>query len=255
MRVTVIGASGLIGSRLVNILRDRGHDVVPASPQSGVNSVTGEGLAEALAGANVVVDVSNSPSFETNAVLHFFETSTRNLLDAEKAAGVGHHVALSVVGTDRLQESGYFRAKLAQERLIRASSIPYSVVHSTQFFEFGGGIADAATKGNTVRLAPVLLRPVAAADVAAALATVATSAPVNDIVEVAGPEELSLITIVRQALRARDDVRSVVSDPGARYFGARLETRTLLPGDGAQIATTRFEDWVRQSANAALSHR
>lgn len=255
MKITVIGASGLIGSKLVSTLRDRGHDVVPASPQSGVNTLTGEGLAEALAGAEVVVDVSNSPSFEDNAVLHFFETSTRNLLAEEETAGVRHHVVLSVVGTDRLQESGYFRAKKAQEQLIRASPIPYTIVHSTQFFEFVGGIADAATTGDTVRLAPVLLRPIAANDVAAAVAAVATNPPLNGVVEVAGPEEASLVAIVRQALSARDDRRSVVADPGARYFGAQLQTRTLVPGDDARIASTRFEEWLSQSANTALSHR
>jgi uncharacterized protein YbjT (DUF2867 family) len=255
MKITVIGASGLIGSRLVSILRDRGHEVVSASPQSGVNSLTGEGLPEAVAGADVVIDVSNSPSFEDNAVLQFFKTSTANLLAAEKAAGVGHHVALSVVGTDRLQESGYFRAKKAQEQLIRASSIPYSIVHSTQFFEFVGGIADAATTGDTVRLAPVLLRAIAASDVAAAVATVATSAPLNDIVELAGPEEASLIAVVQQALTARGDRRSVVADPDARYFGAQLQTRTLVPGAGALLSSTRFQDWLSQSAAASPSHR
>ena len=244
MKIVVIGGSGLIGSKLVNKLREHGHEAVPASPDSGVNTLTGEGLAEALEGAAVVVDVSNSPSFEDAAVLHFFETSTSNLLDAEAAAGVGHHVALSVVGTERLSESGYFRAKIAQEKLIRGSSIPYSIVHATQFFEFVWSIADAATDGDTVRVAPVLIQPMAADDVASAVARIAVGSPVNSIVEVAGPEQFRLDELIRRALAAQNDPREVIADPHARYFGAELEERALIPGDDASLAETRFEDWL-----------
>src|SRR5689334_21310943 len=219
MKIVVIGGTGLIGSKVVARLRAEGHEAVAASPDSGVNTLTGEGLAEVLKGASVVVDVSNSPSFEDAYVLNFFSTSTRNLLAAEAAARVGHHVALSVVGTERLLESGYFRAKIAQEQLIKASSIPYSIVHATQFFEFVKSIADAATVEGTVRLAPALIRPMASDDVARFVAGVATEAPLNATVEVAGPEEFRLDELVREGLAARNDPRPVVADPGSRYYG------------------------------------
>jgi uncharacterized protein YbjT (DUF2867 family) len=244
LKIVVIGGSGLIGSKLVAKLRDRGHEVVAASLDSGVNTLTGEGLAGAVEGADVVVDVSNSPSFEDAAVLEFFETSTGNLLAAEAAAGVRHHVALSVVGTERLLESGYFRAKIAQERLIEGSGIPYSIVHATQFFEFVARIADDATDGYTVRLAPVLIRPMAADDVAAAVGKVSVGPPANGIVEVAGPEQFRLDELIRRALSVRQDPREVVADPEARYFGARLRERTLVPADGARLASTTFEEWL-----------
>jgi uncharacterized protein YbjT (DUF2867 family) len=244
MKLVVIGGSGLIGSKLVAKLRDHGHEAVAASPASGVDTLTGEGLPEALHGASVVVDVSNSPSFEDAAVLEFFETSTRNLLEAETAAGVTHHVALSVVGTDRLLESGYFRGKIAQERLIESSSTPYSIVHATQFFEFVESIAQAATDGDTVHLPPVLVQPLAADDAAAAVGRVAVGQPLNGIVEVAGPEQFRLDELVRRGLRARHDPRQVIADPQAQYFGAELGERTLVPDDGALVAETRFEDWL-----------
>jgi len=247
MKIVVIGGSGLIGSKLVRKLREHGHQVVAASPDSGVNTLTGEGLAEAVAGAAVVVDVSNSPSFEDAAVLKFFETSTGNLLKAEAEAGVGHHVALSVVGTERLSESGYFRAKIAQEKLIRKSSIPYSIVHATQFFEFLKRIADDATDGTTVRLAPVLIQPMAAEDVASEVARISVGSPVNGIVEVAGPQQFRLDELIRRVLRERGDPREVITDPHARYFGAELGERTLVPGDDARLAETRFDDWLSQA--------
>jgi uncharacterized protein YbjT (DUF2867 family) len=250
MKIVVIGGSGLIGSKLVTRLGDHGHEAVAASPDSGVNTLTGDGLADALAGAAVVVDVSNSPSFDDAAVLEFFETSTRNLLAAEAAAGVGHHVALSVVGTERLTESGYFRAKIAQEQLIHDSAIPYSIVHATQFFEFVKSIAAAATEGDTVRLAPVLIQPIAADDVARAVSRVSVGSPVNGIVEVAGPEQLRLDELIRRGLSARNDPRKVIADPHARYFGAELSERTLVPGADARLGETRFEDWLRQPAIA-----
>ena len=246
MKIVIIGGSGLIGSKLVRKLREKGHEVVPASPDSGVNTLTGEGLAEAIDGASVVIDVSNSPSFDDAAVLKFFSTSTTNLLDAERAAGVGHHVALSVVGTERLSESGYFRGKIAQEALIRKSSIPYSIVHATQFFEFSKSIADGATDGDTVRLAPVLIRPMAAEDVATAVARIAVGPPVNGVVEIAGPEELRLDELARQYLSARGDRRTVIADPRARYFGAILGDRTLVPAADASLSETRYEDWLKQ---------
>ena len=250
MKIVVIGGSGLIGSKLVTNLDEHGHEAVAASPDSGVNTLTGDGLAEALDGAAVVVDVSNSPSFDDAAVLEFFETSTSNLLAAEAAAGVGHHVALSVVGTERLSESGYFRAKIAQEKLIRDSSIPYSIVHATQFFEFIKSIAAAATDGNVVRLAPVLIQPIAADDVARAMGQISVGSPVNGIVAVAGPEQLRLDQLIRRGLSARNDPREVIADPHARYFGAELGERTLVPGDDARLGATRFEDWLSQPATA-----
>jgi len=247
MKIVVIGGTGLIGSKLVRKLQERGHQAVTASPNTGVNTITGEGLAEALVGASVVVDVSNSPSFEDAAVLKFFETSTGNILKAEAAAGVGHHVALSVVGTERLSASGYFRAKIAQEKLIRESSIPYSIVHATQFFEFLKSIADAATDGDAVRLAPVLIQPMAAEDVASAVARVAVGSPLNGMVEVAGPQQFRLDQFIGRGLAARHDPREVIADPHARYFGAELGARTLVPGDNAILAETRFEDWLGPS--------
>jgi len=248
VKIVVIGGTGLIGSKLVTKLCEQGHEAVAASPNSGVNTITGEGLAEALRGASVVVDVSNSPSFEDAAVLKFFETSTRNLLAAEAEAGVGHHVALSVVGTERLSESGYFRAKIAQEKLIKRSSIPYSIVHATQFFEFIKSIADASTDGNMVRLAPVLIQPMAADDVASAVGRVAAESPLNGTVEVAGPEHFRLDELIRRGLSSRNDPREVIADPHARYFGAELSERTLVPGDDARLGETRFEDWLSRSS-------
>jgi uncharacterized protein YbjT (DUF2867 family) len=251
MKIVVIGGSGLIGSKVVNKLRDRGHEAVAASPDSGVNTLTGEGLAQVLEGASVVVDVTNSPSFEDAAVLKFFETSTRNLLAAEAEAGVGHHVALSVVGTDRLTESGYFRAKMAQEKLIKESPIAYSIVHATQFFEFLKGIADAATEKDKVRLSPVFIQPMAADDVASTVAEAAMGAPVQGTVEVGGPQRFRLDELVRRTLGSRNDPREVIADPNARYFGARLSERTLLPADDARLGETRLEDWIRRSQSAA----
>jgi uncharacterized protein YbjT (DUF2867 family) len=248
MKLVIIGGSGLIGSKLVTKLREHGHEAVAASPNSGVNSLTGEGLADVLQGASVVVDVSNAPSFEESAVMEFFTTSTRNLLSYEAAAGVTHHVALSVVGTDRLLDSAYFRAKTAQEKLIKESSIPYSIVHATQFFEFLKSIAAAATDGNTVRLAPVLIQPMAADDVAKAVGRIAVGAPVNGTVEIAGPEQFRLDELVRQSLGARDDPREVVADPQSRYFGAALSERTLVPGGDAQLGEIRFAEWLAQPA-------
>jgi len=246
MKIVVIGGSGLIGSKLVNKLREHGHEAVAASPNSGVNTLTGEGLAEALKDASVVVDVSNSPSFEDAPVMKFFETSTRNLLAYEAAAVVGHHVALSVVGTERLLESGYFRAKMAQENLIKASSIPYSIIHATQFFEFVKGIADFSTVGNKVLLPPALIQPMAADDVASAVGRIAVGSPVNGIVEVGGPEQFPLDELVRRFLAARQDPREVVTDPHARYYGVELSERTLVPGDDARLGETRFETWLSQ---------
>lgn len=247
MKIVVIGGTGLIGSKLVGNLTEQGHEAVAASPASGVNTITGEGLADVLAGASVVVDVSNSPSFEAEAVMKFFETSTRNLLAAEAAAGVKHHVALSVVGTDRLPDSGYFLAKLAQEELIKESPIPYSIIHATQFFEFVKGIADAATVGNTVRLAPVLVQPMAADDVAKAVGKVAVESPLNGIMDIAGPEQFRLDEFVRHGLSAHNVQREVVADPEGRYFGARLAQRTLVPAGKAQIGETHFNDWLDRS--------
>ena len=247
MKIVVIGGTGLIGSKLVAKLSALGHEAVPASPNSGVNTLTGEGLAEVLKGANVVVDVSNSPSFEATAVLNFFETSTRNLLSYEAAAGVGHHVALSVVGSDRLPESGYLRAKVAQEKLIKEGPIPYSIVHATQFFEFVNRIADEATTDNIVRLPPVLFQPIAADDVVAAVAKVTTGAPLNGSVEVGGPEQSRFDEFIRHALSARNDPREVIADPHARYFGTELSERSLVPDDGAQLGQIRFDEWLKTS--------
>ena len=249
MRIVVIGGTGLIGSKLVSRLRDRGHDTIAAAPPN-VNTLTGEGLGAVLSGAEVVVDVSNSPSFEDAPVLNFFKTSTSNLLAAESAEGVRHHVALSVVGTERLLESGYFRAKIAQEELIKAGPIPYSIVRATQFFEFVKGIADNATTGNTVKLPPALIQPMAADDVATAVARVAVGAPSNDVVEIGGPEQFQLDGLIRQALAAKGDPREVISDPNARYWGAILRERTLLPGPNATLSSTRFEEWLGQPVAA-----
>ena len=251
MKIVVIGGTGLIGSKVVTKLGERGYEVVAASPNTGVNTLTGEGLSEVLEGASVVVDVSNSPSWEDAAVLNFFETSTRNLLAYEAAAGVGHHVALSVVGTERLLESGYFRAKIAQENLIKSSSIPYSIVRATQFFEFVKGIADISTVDNKVRLPHAVIQPMAADDVASAVGRIATGAPVNGTVEIAGPEKFRLDELVRLGLAAWNDPREVVADPQARYSGAKLSENTLVPGAGAQLGETRFEDWLSQPVTTA----
>ena len=247
MKIVIIGGSGLIGTKLVKNLRQLGHEVVAASPSSGVNTLTGEGLAAALAGAQVVVDVANSPSFEDKAVLEFFETSGRNLLAAEATAGAGHHVALSVVGADRLPASGYLRAKMAQENLIKASKIPYTILRSTQFFEFVSGIAQSATDGQTVRLSPALVQPIVSDDVAAALADVAVEEPVNGTVELAGPEPIRLDELVRRFLSATRDARKVTTDVHARYFGAELNDQSLTPSDNPRIGKTRFEDWLSRS--------
>jgi uncharacterized protein YbjT (DUF2867 family) len=247
MKIVVIGGSGLIGTKVVTNLRQRGHEVVAASPSLGVNTITGEGLSQALAGAQVVVDVANAPSWEDSAVLAFFETSGRNLIAAELAAGVVHHVALSVVGTERLLASGYFRAKLAQENLIEASPVPYTIVRATQFFEFVGGIAQAATEGQTVRLPPVLMQPIVSDDVAAAMADAALAAPLNGTVDLAGPEPIRQDELVRQFLKANGDQRTVVTDPKALYFGIRVDDRSLTPGEHARLGPTRFRDWLSQN--------
>jgi uncharacterized protein YbjT (DUF2867 family) len=251
MKIVVIGGTGLIGSKLVNKLREQGHEAIAAAPNTGVNTLTGEGLAEALKGASVVVDVSNSPSWDDAAVLNFFETSTRNLLTYEAAAGVGHHVALSVVGTDQLSESGYFRAKIAQEKLIKSSSIPYSIVHATQFFEFLKGLADISSDGNKVHLPPVLFQPMAADDVASAVGKVALGQPIHGTVEIGGPEEFRMDDLVRRRLAALKDPREVIADPKALYSGAKVNERTLVPGNNALLGKTRFETWLNQSAQRA----
>lgn len=247
MKIVVIGGSGLIGSLLVDKLGAHGHEVVAASPRTGVDTLTGEGLSEALEGASVVVDVSNSPSSDDAAVLEFFETTTHNLLVAESSSGVAHHVALSVVGTEHLTQSGYFRAKSAQEGAIVAGSIPSSIVQATQFFEFLGRIADDSTEGDSVRVAPVMVQPMAAEDVAAAVGRIAVGPPVDGVVEIAGPERFRLDDLIGRVLAARDDPRTVVSDPAARYFGAELRERSLLPGASATLSETTLADW--------LSHR
>lgn len=247
MKIVVIGGTGLIGSKLVEKLHAAGHDAVPASPDTGVDTYTGKGLEEVLEGARVVVDVSNAPAWDDAAVLDFFQTTTHNVLDVETTVGVGHHVALSIVGTDRLPGSGYFRAKLAQEEAIRAASVPYTILRATQFFEFLGRIADSSTDGDTVHLPPVLIQPEAADDVAAALADVAVSHPVNGIVELAGPEAFRFDELVRRVLQAKNDPCRVTADAQARYFGAELEEHSLTPGDNPRLAATRFEDWLSQS--------
>lgn len=243
MKIVIIGGTGLIGSKLVTKLREQEHDAVPASPGTGVNAITGEGLDAALAGADVAIDVSNAPSFEDSAVLEFFVTSTGNLLAAEARAGIAHHVVLSVVGADRLPESGYMRAKQAQEQLIRESAIPYSIVHATQFFEFLRKIADAATTNNTVRLPPVFFQPIAADDVANAVGRIAVGKPLNAVHEVAGPGVFRIDALVRKTLVERGDPREVIADPTARYFGALLGERSLLPADGAQRGEITLEMW------------
>ena len=248
MKIVVIGGSGLIGSKLVNILREQGHETIAASPKSGVNTVTGEGLAEALKGASAVVDVSNAPSWEDAAVMNFFEKSTRNLLAAEAKASVGHHVALSVVGTERLLDSGYFRAKIAQENLIKASSIPYSIVRATQFYEFVKGISDFSTQGNEVHLPTALIQPMAADDVASEVGRIATGSPVNGTVEIGGPEQFRLDELIRRGLAARKDPRKVVADPQATYYGIKVTERALVPEKNARLGKTRFDQWLAQAA-------
>jgi uncharacterized protein YbjT (DUF2867 family) len=251
MKIVVIGGTGLIGSKVVTNLREQGHEALPASPRLGVNTLTGEGLADALAGASVVVDVSNAPSFEDHAVLEFFQTSTRNLLAAEAEAGVGHHVALSIVGIDRSPENGYFWAKIAQEQLIAAGPIPYSIVRATQFLEFIDGIADAATTGNEVHMAPVAFQPIAADDVARAVARVAVNPPLNGRLEIAGPDRLRFDEVIRRRLQARNDSRQVIADPQAPYFGAVPSEQSLVPLNGAQLGEIRFEDWLARTAAPA----
>lgn len=251
MKIVVIGGTGLIGSKLVNKLKEQGHQTIAAAPNTGVNTLTGEGLAEALKGASVVVDVSNSPSWDDAAVMNFFETSTRNLLSQESAAGIKHHVALSVVGTDRLTESGYFRAKIAQENLIRKSSIPYTIVHATQFFEFLKGLADISVVNGKVHLPPVLFQPMSADDVASGVAKVAVGPPVNGIVEIAGPEQFRVDELVRRRLVSLKDPREIVADPNARYGGATVSEKTLLPGKNARLGETRFDTWLTQPAAQA----
>ena len=251
MKIVVIGGTGLIGSKLVTKLGEHGHEAVAASLDTGINTLTGEGLAEVLTGASVLIDVSNSPSFEDAAVLEFFETSTTNLLAAAAKAGVGHYVALSVVGTQRLGESGYFRAKIAQEKLITESSIPYSIVHATQFFEFMKSIAAAATDGDVVRLPPAMIQPIAAEDVAKAVGRTAVGQPRNGIVEVAGPEQFRLDELIREVLHTRNDPREVVTDPKAQYYGLSPSGDMLLPGPDATLAETRFQDWFQQQLAAA----
>jgi uncharacterized protein YbjT (DUF2867 family) len=247
MKIVVIGGSGRIGSKVVTRLREKGHEVVAGSPSTGINTITGEGLAEAFAGAQAVVDVANSPSFEPQAAMEFFETAGRNLFAAEKAAGVRHHVALSVVGSERLVAMGYFSAKLAQEKLIKNSKIPYTIVRATQFFEFLDAIAQDATQGQTARLSPALVQPMASEDVAAAVADAALGAPVMGMVEVAGPERIPLDDIVRRYLRAKKDPRQVIADVNARYFGIEMNDQTLTPGNNPRLGPTRFEDWLSRS--------
>src|SRR5436309_4007685 len=245
MKIIVIGGTGLIGTKVVKNLREKGHEAVAAAPSKGINSVTGEGLAAALAGAQVVVDVANAPSWQDKAVLEFFEMSGRNLLAAEAAAGVGHHVALSVVGTDRLLAGGYFRAKMAQENLIKGSPIPYTIVRATQFFEFVGGIAQSATEGQMVRLPPVLMQPIVSDDVAAVVADAALAEPLNGTVELAGPEPIRQDDLVRQLLSATRDARTVITDPKALYFGIAVNDQSLTPGNNPRLGPTRFADWLK----------
>lgn len=250
MRIIVIGGTGLIGSKTVSILRQAGHEVVAASPRSGVNTITGEGLKETIAGAQVVVDLANSPSFEDKAVLEFFQTSGRNLLAAEAAGGVGHHVALSIVGIERTPENGYFRAKVAQEKLIEASGVPYTIIRSTQFMEFLGGIADAATTGKVTKVSPGAFQPIVSDDVAAFVADVALAPPKNGVVEIAGPERAPFSEIVARYLKAIGDPREVVSDKDARYFGGLVDDRSLVPLGKARLGRTSFDDWRRSQARA-----
>lgn len=250
MKIVIIGGTGLIGSKTVERLRKKGHEVLAASPNSGVNTITGEGLGTALVGAQVVIDLANSPSFEDKAVLEFFETSGRNLLAAAKAAGVKHHVALSIVGVERVPDSGYMRAKMAQERLIRASGIPYTIVHSTQFFEFLGGIAQGGTVGDTTTVSSAYFQPIASDDVADAVADVALSAPVNGVIEIAGPEPVRMSDMVARFLKASNDPRKVIGDPHAHYFGAELDDRSLVPGDNPRIGAINFEEWFRHATPA-----
>jgi uncharacterized protein YbjT (DUF2867 family) len=253
MKIVVIGGSGLIGSKLVSKLREHGHEVVAASPNSGVNTLTGEGLAEVLKGASVVVDVSNSPSWEDAAVMNFFETSTRNLMTYEASAGVAHHVALSVVGTERLSESGYFRAKIVQEKLIKSGTIPYSIVRATQFFEFLKQLADISFDGKKVRLPDALFQPMAGDDVATAVGRVAVEQPINDTIEIGGPESFRIDELVRRRLISLNDSREVIADPNARYSGAKLDERTLVPENNARLGETRFETWLTQFAGKAAA--
>jgi uncharacterized protein YbjT (DUF2867 family) len=254
LKIVVLGGTGLIGKHVVGALRQQGHEVVAASTSTGVNAVTGQGLAAAFAGADVVVDVTNSPSFETRAVLEFFTATGRNLARAEQAAGVKHHVALSVVGTDRLPDSGYFRAKLAQEQLIAGSGIPYTIVRATQFFEFVGAIAESSVAGDAVRPATALFQPIAAAEVAAAVVAAALASPLNGICEVAGPDRVGIATAVRQLLSATGDGRPVLDDPAGLYFGAKVDDRSLTPGPGARLGTVRFAHWLRQTVAAGATH-
>jgi uncharacterized protein YbjT (DUF2867 family) len=247
MKIVVIGGTGLIGSKVVTCLSEKGHEAVAASPDSGVNTLTGEGLADVLEGASVTIDVSNSPSFEDEAVMDFFTTSTTNLLAAEAGAGVRHHVALSVVGTERLAESGYMRAKVAQEKLIRESSIPFSILHATQFFEFAKRIADDATVGETVRVPDALIQPIAAEEVSAAVCETSLREPAGDVIEIGGPQEFRFDEFIRQALTAKGDQRTVVADPNARYFDAELEERSLLPTNADHLGEIRFSDWLAQT--------
>ncbi len=247
MKIVLIGGTGLIGSKTAKRLRDKGHEAVAASPNTGVNTITGEGLAAVLVGAEVVIDLANSPSWEDKAVLEFFETSGRNLLAAERDAGVKHHIALSIVGSERLPENGYFRAKLAQERLIKASPIPYTIVHSTQFLDFLKGIADEATVGNVARLSPAAFQPIASDDVADIVADVALEKPINGMIEIAGPERFRMNEIVARYLKAINDPRTVEADVHARYFGSELDDRSLVPAEGARLGKISFDDWLRQS--------
>ena len=249
MKIVVIGGSGLIGSKLVNTLNQLGHEVLSGSPQSGVNTITGEGLDEALSGADVVVDVANSPSFEDNAVMEFFETSGRNLLGAEAKAGVKHHIALSVVGTERLQGSGYFRAKLAQEKLIKESGIPYSLLHSTQFFEFVGGIIQSGVIGDTIHMSPAFIQPVASDDVVAELAKITVGEPLNSTVEVAGPEKIRLNELVKKYLTLKNDTREVIADTHTPYFGVEINDQSLTPGENPTVGTIRYDDWISLPGN------
>ena len=248
MKIVIIGGTGLIGSKLTRKLRQLGHEVLAASPASGVNTITGEGLDEALKGAEVVVDLANSPSFEDKAVLEFFQTSGHHLLPAEKSAGIKHHVALSIVGTDRLPDSGYLRAKVAQESLVRESGVPYTIVRSTQFFEFAGAIAEAGANGPEIHISPAYFQPIASDDVVAALADVAVAAPVNAIVEIGGPEKIRMNDFVSRYMKASKDSRQLVADVHARYFGTELNDGSLVPGGNAHLGSVRFDDWLRQNA-------